>query len=472
MVNRVSRVAGMGILLTLFSLAAMAFQPFYACGGVFGRDVPANVFIVEDSSEALCLWHAAGMRDTPLITFHADPGFFSAAVQFEHDLPRMRAALEGPSCEQAVLQAQHMDHEAKLYGKGDFIFAAFRLGIVRELWWVVPAKKSIKNDNLGAVKERLRDYYGLPGEFIESLTHDGQSVRGNFQGLPVRILSLTDLPVFGEPVLLSVDAEWFVNLYQNPVKESMLDLVGGFFKTLQQKKLPGDVAVIARSVRDGSTPLHFRYLAGYVRDFLARPGEFAEGPPSSWRLQGRIEYLDFMLARDEALADARRLSAMEPHSPVPWYDLAYISASRGDVKSARTYLGEAARRDRAYAFGYISISDLLADRPLPAESLALLEDGHRSWPADGDIARHLGKAYGRGGRYQEADDLYADLLARFPGVPDMHADYAAILWMKGERKKAEVHMKHYRKMAHPGMNRNRTIRGWEAMKKKRGQVLK
>ena len=222
-------------------------------------------------------------------------------------------------------------------------------------------------------------------------------------------------------------------------------------------------AVVTASVRNGSTPLHFRYLAGYVRDLLARPGEVSEGPPASWKMQARVEHLDAMLAREDALEEARGFADLEPDSPVPWYDLAYISANRGDAQSARRYLKEAVKRNPAYSFGYIAISGILSERRMNADALSLLEDGSRAHAGSLDIARALGAFYNREGKYHEAVDLYADLVRRFPGVPDVHADYAAALWMKGDRKLAEGQMSVYMAKAHPGLHREQTIRGWEAM---------
>lgn len=465
MVDRHSPVPHIGAVLALSCFVVLAFSSVHARGAVFGRDTAAKVHSVEDSSEALCLWHGAGVKNLPLVSLRSEPGFFSDSVQFEDDPPRLRKALANSSCNKAALLTQYVDHEAKLFGTGDFIFAAFRLGIVRELWWVVPVREGLKRESTEAVKKLLRTSHGLPEEFVEGLVYEGESIRGSFRGLPVRILSLGDLPVIDGPVLLSVDTEWLVNLYENPVKESMLDLVGGFFKTLQQKKLKGDLAVVARSVERGSTPLRFGYLADYVRLLLARPAQFAEGPPPSWRMQNRVEYLDFMLARDEALAVARRLAESVPDSPVPWYDMAYISAVRGDAQWVGEYLGEAAGRDGAYAYGYIPIFEILAGKFTPAEGLSLLEEGHRLWPEHLDLARLLGKTYLREGRYGEADDLYAGLLRRFPGVADLHADYAAVLWAKGEKGRAVERMQTYRKMVHPGLNREETLLGWEAVTK-------
>ena len=87
------------------------------------------------------------------------------------------------------------------------------------------------------------------------------------------------------PMRRTKSKQSFVALAENPVRGGMLRTAGSFFGDLTARQVPSDFVTVAASVEAGSTPLKFRYLADYVRDFVSRPGEIAEAPPEEWRLQ-------------------------------------------------------------------------------------------------------------------------------------------------------------------------------------------
>ena len=426
--------------------------------------MPENILLVEESSEALCVWYKAGVKNMPLVRFSDTLDFHTDLVRIDHDAEQIRAALEGSSCEQLLPRTAYVDSADMLYGSGDFISAAFRLGIVRELWWVAPVDAESLED-FDNFKKWAQGTFHFPRDFMETLKPDNRVINGTYRGMPVHISSLEHLPALDGPVLLNIDTDYFVRLHKNPVKKGMLDLVGEFFQILRKKDLRGDFGVISSSLRDGSTPLRFAYLSDYVRDLLASPDNLAKGPPSAWRAQNTIEYLFFMMARDEALAEAKHFAEMEPGSAVPWYDLASIAAARGNAEDVRRFLQEAVKRDGRYRRGYATLSKVLLEGDLVEESLSLLEEGYRTHPEDVENGSSLARRYRQEGRFREAANTYATLLRSFPWLPYIAAEYAWVLWLGGDREEAEEQMRAYRRKAHPGRLREATLRHWEDLKK-------
>ncbi|GAB4255442.1 MAG: hypothetical protein Kow0092_00550 [Deferrisomatales bacterium] len=424
---------------------------------IVGREPPARILVVEDHSEALCEWYRAGLRGVPLIHVDAHHDFFSPGRRIRHDLEAIRRAFETASCEALRPRVGDLARSDALFHVGDFVYPAFRLGVVSELWWVIPTRRTLPAEEFEAFRAWLQDHWDFPDDFMETLRYDGRVVRGEFQGMPVRLVTLGDLPELGRPALLDIDVDYFVELYDNPVKESMLDLLGWFYQELRRGRIQSDFVTVAASVNGGYTPLRFKYLVDRVRELIAEPDRFAGGPPEAWRLQSRIEYLDFMLARGEALAETRRLAELTPASPVPYYDRAWIWANRADVEQVEVALAQAVARDPSYRMGYVGLGKYLYDTGRPQESFALVREGRARHPDFLPIALALADFHVERGEFAQAVALFRSLLESHAQVPILHAGLAEAYYGLGDTEAARTHTRLYRSLATPGTARDRAL---------------
>lgn len=449
-------IAGPLFFLLLF-LTPLFLLPA-AAAATLGEDPFPGVMVVEESSQALCAWHRAGLRSMPLVHVGARPVFHSPDVDLGADGKQLHKALKGHSCEELAERTAGYIRKDSLYTEEDFALAAHRLGVISELWWVVPSPQTLPEAELEPFREWMGETFGLPGEFISGLRYDGSILKGEWGGLPLRICALKDLPLLEGPVIVSIDTGLLVKLYDNPVKEGMLDLLGSFFATLRERKLEGAAVSVSTGRRD--TPLSFRYLGGRVGDYLRDPTAFAEGPPESWRRQQQFEYLDFMLARDGALAEAERFAALDDASPLPYYGRATVAARRGAVEAAEKNLQEAIVRDPAYRRGYVALAEVLYGAKLKEEAFALLRRGRKNHPDDLEIGIVLVKMLRGRGMPGDAAEAASSLAKKNPAVPLLHLVSADALRAAGRTDEAAAAMERFRETAPPGRWREEVLQGW------------
>jgi len=431
-----------------------------AFGAVLGVESPTQVLLVEESSEALCSWYQDGVRGLPLIHIGVHPAFFSAGFNLEREATSLREALKGKDCRSIRARVSGELRENSLWTAQDFAYAAYLLGVASELWWIVPTREEFTDGNFVQFKDWLRNSFALPEDFADSLGLDGGIVRGVHKGLPLRFVTFEDLPSIDGPVLLSVESTFIHSLYVNPVRKGMVDILGWFFASLGERELEGERIAVAVGA---GTPLHRRYLGERLRDFLADPARFEEGPPEAWSLQGEVEYLDAMLARDAAAAAAARLAELEPGSPLPWYDRAVIAAVQKDAPQAERMLEEAVRRDPAYRAGYRELAKVLSDGGMTEEAFALVEKGNREHPEDYDTAVFLAENLLSVGENKKALAVISPLIKGDPSLPAPYLYRARALWMMGERDAAERAMTRFRENAPPGGWRHRILGEWDRM---------
>lgn len=451
-----------GILLAVLLALGMITAPA-AEAALIGLEPVSGIQLAAEPSESLCSWYKAGLRGMTLVQMAARPSIDSPRLDPPADSERLRAVLDRESCEDVRERTGFHLRQDAFCDTDNFILPAFQLGVVRELWWVIPTRQSISPEEFERFKEWLRGAFSLPEEFVDSLRQDGREMRGVYRGLGVHAVTLGDLPAFKEPVLVAIDAEYFTRIYDNPAKEAMLSILAGFFATLRDRKLDSDHVVVSSSVLSGQVPAAFAYLGSWLRDYLAAPDRFREGPPETWVMQSRTERLDFMLARDQALEVAESLAGKAPGSAAPWFFRAQVSASRGEADDTKEFMAEAVRRDPEYRAGYVALAAAFEEQQKHEESRALLEDGRARFPDDLTLGLTLINVYLSQGLPAEAATLAGELGRRRPGYPATAAARALALRASGIADAAEEAMAAFRGSAPEGGVRRLVLSAWETL---------
>ena len=246
-------------------------------------------------------------------------------------------------------------------------YVAHELGIVDEVYWVVPTFESITQPDLDRFKDFLKK--DLPGQEseIDALTLKDKVAEGKINGIPIKIMAILDVPPIDKPVLLNIECSYFSALYKNEKETRILGFVSGFFVALKDRKLTAELVSISPSNVGGFVPVRFRYLALYVWTLLNKPTLLDGQPPADWSERADAWKVEERSPR-EALPIYKNLVKTYPQDTASLYDLSGVYFKLGDMENCRKALAEAAKIDPVYNLGYVEYATRLTQAGKKAEA--------------------------------------------------------------------------------------------------------
>jgi len=218
--------------------------------------------------------------------------------------------------------ARSLDH----FGVGNFIYPATRLGIVREVVWVVPDGTLRDGPSAAALVREvvLGRLQGIGIEEARGFHLAGRTVQGTLYNVPITICELADLPYFAEPVLLDIDLGYFTT--RSALTQHVLD-----FPWITPEEVLAGLA--RKGVRTDRVTLSYSTMGGFLP-----PDHRWLGPALQARLEGRevpqeVLRYDGMRAEQggdlaEAEARYRSLVAADPDDASAWFALSRVLQAR------------------------------------------------------------------------------------------------------------------------------------------------
>ncbi|MFC1524497.1 tetratricopeptide repeat protein [Thermodesulfobacteriota bacterium] len=375
-----------------------------------GQDICDHLVVMENHKQALSHWAAKGVRNAVLVNLdaHDDIGRISPEKMDQIGGILARVADDGTNKLSRDL--------GTLVGDADFIYAAAKFGIVREVYWVVPFFFQQTPDIKGRLINMLGEF-GFSLQDIGTFTMRGDRFSGEIDGISLHLCDLDSLPEFQEPVLLSIDVD-FIPVMAANTGERLIDAVRGIVNGLARKEFQvGDVSIAYSSDGAYVSTCH-RWVGDLIVDLLGHPIISLRS-----QLPGHYEFLQ----------RAERLRAMGRHGDLldlltPFLDEDFITApalmyaafacsGSGAVDQAFEYAEAACEKDRNYCTGLPEIgSEMLYTEGIEAAERFFVE-GYRRNP---DMARgqfKLALAMKKAGRYDDAlhyFNMFRKLYGTFP----------------------------------------------------------
>ncbi len=316
---------------------------------------PITAEFVEQDSYNVAYWLENGFSSRILVRFSGYDGLAPVSgekldkikeLAAKHAYRELRSAGDGIS-------------EGRLYDAWNVAYLANRLGLVREIYWVVPTFSSVDEDELASFKDYLKGLYPDDSKDIDAITLEGAVAGGKVNGVPVRLLGLQDLKDPGEPVLLDMDASFFQAMYQDEKETGSLSFIAGMFKLLSEAELSADAVSISASVEDNRASLKFRSFARYFERLIKEPGLIASEPPRLWSERAeawRAEQRD----PEIAVPIYKRIIEQFPEDAPSRYDLADLYFRLGELEACAAQLEAAVGLDPGYLPAYTLYRDRLA----------------------------------------------------------------------------------------------------------------
>ena len=389
---------------------------------------------VENHSSALITWRSAKVRDRVLV--HLDG---QVDIDWLPDLTVARIAatdpLELPELElhPYAVGARTLDH----FGVANFIYPATRLGIVREVVWVVPDGTLRDAPAAGALVREvvLGRLQGIGIEEARGFHLAGRTVQGTLYGVPITICELADLPYFAEPVLLDIDLGYFTT--RSALTQHVLDTPW----ITPEEVLAG---LARKGVRTDRVTLSYSTMGGYLP-----PDHRWLGPALQARLEGREDpqeerrYAAMRAEQAGDLAEAeghyRALTAADPDDASAWFALSRVLTAQRRRPEARTALQRAVALDPVLADSTLFAGDRAWWNGDYAEALAR----YREWlhertghPFALHACRRVAGCLMRLGQEEAAVSAFLELLRAAPGHADSRLELGLLFREQGRLPQA------------------------------------
>jgi tetratricopeptide (TPR) repeat protein len=405
-------------------------------GARVGVDPIPAVHVLENHSSALIAWRLANVRDHVLV--HLDR---SADLDWLPDVTVARVAAADPD-ELAKLEAHPyaIDGEAmNRFGNGNFVYPAARLGLIRELAWVVPdgtladsraAEDLVRNTILGKIQM-------IPLDEARTLHFEGRTIRGSILGLRVVICELNDLPAYDEPVLLDVDLDYLAATPSLAPSELVA--------RLSRRKLRADMATISRSTIGGFVRPQQRWLGPALQAALERAPD-ADAKRWARRAEADAAYQAGNTAA--AVAAWRELAASHPEDGSVWYALA-AAADSGHAAAGAADLAKAVAADPVLDDAPLFEADALRLGQKYGEAFDRYRDYRRALPSGPYLAYALSReaeCLTRMGRNDDAIATLRKVIVMAPDHADTRLDLGVLLRDRGDLPGAVEQLAEARKL--------------------------
>ena len=403
---------------------------FVQAARVGEEPVPA-IHVLENHSSALIAWRRAGVRGRILV--HLD-----GHIDFDW-LPDETVARIAAASPDELRELEHhpyaMDGEAySRFGIWNFIYPAARLGIVREMVWVVPdgsLQDAFSVSQLARI-QLLDKLQMVKVREAAGLRRDGRVLHGTLLGLPITICELSGLPDLPEPVLLDIDLDYFTtrSAVTQGVTRGPWTTPEAVVEELRSRGVRTDLATISLSTIGGFLPPTARWLAPTLRAAL-RPGhgagpdvEAGDGLPTPRPGEDPAHNVDAY----------RRWTRERPDDATGWFLLYRALRAVGRHDEATRARVEAVRLDPLLGHEGLFEGDRLWRNNKHEAALAYYEGYLAHVPSSPFRAYALRRKAGCL-RKLGYDDLairtYWDVLDLAPDHADTHKDLALVLRARG-----------------------------------------
>jgi hypothetical protein len=219
---------------------------------------PVEILITEEHSSQLHLWHKLGIQDATLIYLDAHLDLQDIGEERILKLKNCRT-----NTEIAALEKPHhtVPDQGYSYSIEDFLYAAYRLGIIKHVIWVHPATENQQANPMDSIR-MLKNTPGFRMEYLTSFEVKDNLLEANLMGLKVTICSCYDLPKLSYPenTIIDIDIDYFITL---PCNRFWID-PQVVFEILHSLPVKQERITFTRSVSSGYMPLRYRFIADYL----------------------------------------------------------------------------------------------------------------------------------------------------------------------------------------------------------------
>jgi len=389
------------LLLVLF-VALIGLGPEVSAGQglpILGRHSIPDPLLVERHSQALVHWVEKGFQGSSLI--HIDAHDDLRRIP-EQRISRLRRIYRNKDL-QALRQAEGAG-DSGIYHAGSFLYAAYRLGIIDKTYWIIPYPYFSGADPEAGLRSFLR-HCSFPQEDIRRFKLQGHAFSGKIHGHELHICPPEHLPDVDEPVLISLDADFFPAL-DTTMRNGLLRAWRSFCTDLFSQGYRVRDVHVAHSVDGGFLEPVKRWVGCQSREVITSPELLVHPAPLLWTLRDRANTFYEQGKPDRLAQTCRTGLARFPGEPSLTLYLAFAQLAQGHIDQAFCLAADLCRKEPGFCPGLADLGQCLLDRGELEAGLRFFERAYALNPGLNYRQTEVAHALRRAGRFEDALDYY------------------------------------------------------------------
>ncbi len=354
--------------LFITTLICISLSACTDSGTVLGKRPIHNFQLLEVHSDILTRWAQDGVRDAVVVNIDAHDDIRAIA---EPKLKMLRELIQKKDW-QGVARANTLA-DTGLYNVGNFLFAGARLGIVREVYWIIPFPLFKEKDPVPMLQYMLR-FSRFSEDDIATFSLKNGCFSGKYKSIPLTICGIENLPDIGKPVILSIDIDFFPE-YARTYSSTLTEGVRSFFSALFIKGYRVSDAVISYSISGGFLKPKHRWVGDLVEEALQRPDMVSSGVPERFKV---LQKIDTDIRRSAFSQALERINSAVKYLEYPAFKLYRAEAlfGNGQVDAALSPALDACQKDKAYCYELPHLGMALAEQGRARDAVRFFSLGY------------------------------------------------------------------------------------------------
>ncbi|MBI4709591.1 MAG: UPF0489 family protein, partial [Nitrospirae bacterium] len=248
---------------------------------VLGKEPVKDVILIENHSEALLHWLKKGYRNITVVHVDAHDDFEFVP---EDKIKKIKELVKDQKFTE--IEGLMDAGDRSLFTLSNYLYPAAKLGVVKEIYWIMPFRLFEFSDAERRVKDYLKTMTSVYSiEDIEGMKMKGGCLSGKLFKTKVNICSPMTLPPIQEPVIFDIDTDFFPP-FSAERGYSMLRGVKEFFDDMNKRQLKIAAADIAFSEAGNFLKPGHRYVAEQIAEALKNPQILhSTVPPELWAVR-------------------------------------------------------------------------------------------------------------------------------------------------------------------------------------------
>jgi len=398
------------------ALVLLAHRGAYAALPVLFGDAVPGAARQGGPADLLVSWEAAMLKGATLVLLSTHDGFFDPDGE-RPQAAEIRSLLSAGKQQELHSRALPFPLKGRLLTPRNFVHAAWALGYVKELVWVVPRLRSLTMENF---KSMQGHFARLDAASAQTLQFRDGVIRGAFLGMPVRICTILEqAELAGLEAAVAINTDYFSSLYESPMKASLLALLSDVAGRLQQAKIRAPWVGLTDTFYGGLSPLYHDFVGDALLSLLHDPGFLEQPVDERWLAYTSALKFEALSAVDESLDVMLPFAEAEPGDAYPQYFVAMAFFRRKRFPEAIEWLNKARERDGRYLMGFVELSVLAQKAGNSGLARCLLEEAAAVEPEDPTVLYMLGNT-------ALHDQRWADAVRYYERFTKATADYREI----------------------------------------------